>query len=617
MSKLGEILILKNLVSKSQIDSALEIQKKRKALGNIVLLGDILLEKGAIEKQDLYSAVRELAPDILSGREAVTAYVMRCIAFSLGDGYLQSISFQKTNEMHLFEIFDKLGYMTFKSQKIYITGLMKPFIEDLEVGVLEKFTRLHENGNPIYFYDGKKVHIDFIPKLNLGLRQIILSKDEYNIILNSSVKEVLEHDSKGTFNGELPYSVHSIVADACAQNCSDIHIIPKTTDYYIFFRIDGEFVLQPKYTLDAERGRSLVFAFKKLGSGGSFRADDTREVKDARVTLGETCGGVDARIVLNPDGQRMGDEELVARIFKTKKLERIPLEEQGYFKEDVKVIERAFRRSNGLFLLSGVTGSGKTTLAMQLLMGDTQRKWETIEDPIEYIIPNKNICQHQINTPKDGATLGFNELVTGFKRADPDGLLIAEIRRNPTLLLAIIEAANAGQLVVSTVHIRSAFEIYRAMSEIFKIEYFTTSSLIIFSHNQLLLKSLCQNCRVEDTKKSNHSSLLKYRDELPYFVKDELNDYLENPFKTYLKNPAGCAECGASGFKGRTPVYEYFYPDVDFIKWLLDEEPDRYEIEKRVCSGNNRLGVNKLQIFLRKLEAGIFEADSKTIEKLM
>lgn len=619
MKKLGDVLLQKNLVSPENIEKALIIQKKRKVGGELVLLGDILLEQKFIEESVLHSIIREIAPQVSPGKEY--GYINSCIQAGIGeDDYKTAMKFHKENEdLNFLQVLDKLDYMKFKSQKRYIVGVMKPFVSDVVVGVPEKFTVRKIEGKLTYFYEEKRVMLGWYPKIGISSHQVVVSREEYEFLTKAETEGAKDHESKGTFGGELPYSVHDIVADACNRNSSDVHIIPKATGYYVYFRIDGVLELQRKYTLDIDRGRSLVFAFKNIAANssfGGFVSDDKRSVKDGRMQLDETCGGVDARIVLLPDG-RLHDEELVARIIRKTTLEQIPLNVQGYFDEDIKIIEKAFHRKSGLFLTSGETGSGKTTFNAQLLLRDTTRKIETIEDPIEYTLPNTNICQHQIYIPKEGPKVGFTELVKGFKRGDPDLILVGEIRRDPALLLSVIEAANAGQLVMSTVHIRSAFEIYRAMQEIFGIDYYTMASLILYSHNQSLVRCLCDKCRIEDKDKTNYKTLIEFKDDFPYIVKDELENFLANPFKTYLHNPSGCDHCGGKGYKGRTPIYEYFYPNVKFVKWLLEKVPTRYEIEENACSGHERNGVNKLQIYMRKLKEGVVDANINTIKELM
>ena len=619
--KLGELLVEKKLVSEDVIKKALIMQEKRKKEGNLFLLGEILLELGAIKDEELYAAIRTIIPSISQFQEY--GYISQAIKASIGSSaYLDLQKSQSNNkELHILDIIDKnIEYLRFKTQKRLIVSLMKPYVPQAIVGVPEKLTVKIVAGKQVFYYEEKQVHVDWHPKIIIPGTQVILSKQEYIFLTAKPDTDTKDgHESKETFKGEIPYSVHDIVSDACYQGASDLHIIPKQTDYYVYFRIQGQLSFQSKYTLDLERGRNLIFAFKNIGASstfGQYLADDKRQIKDARMELTETCGGVDLRIVVIPTGN-MRDEELVGRIIRKAGLEKKSLEEQGYFAEDAVIIEKAFWRQGGLFLTSGKTNSGKTTLNAQLLMTDNERKWETTEDPIEYAIPNKNVCQHQTFMPKDGPQVGFAELVKGYKRGDPDGVMVGEIRQDEALIRSTIEASHAGQLVMGTVHIGSAFEIYDAMAEVFNIPYFTSARLILYSHNQSLVKCLCNKCRVIDRDKVNYNALNNIKAELPYIIKDELEIFLENSFQTYTANPSGCSECDGTGYKGRTPIYEYVYPNVKFVKWLLDEHPDRYAIESRACSGNQKIGVNKLQIFMRKLKAGTIDAGHHTLRELM
>lgn len=620
--KIGDLLLRGRLATQSQIDMALEIQAKRKSSGDLYLLGEILVENKVVDEAILFEAIRRFPMRPSPGQEY--GYISMEIKRSIGAKDMLSISQIQNNnrEQHLLDIMAKsLDYMSYKTQKRIIVNLMKPWIKNIVVGYPEKITTKKDgiSGELHYYYEGKKIKLDFFPKLNVDETQVIVSKYEFDMLTKNMTENGRDHESKGTFGGDMPYSVHDLASDACKQGASDIHIVPKQTDYFIFFRIKGVLVSQKKYTLDIDRGRNLIYAFKNLAANvtfGGFLADDKREIKDGRIELVETCGGIDLRVVLLPTGG-LHDEELAGRIIRKTSLEKKPLTELGYFTEDARIIEKAFRRRGGLFLVSGKTNSGKTTLNAQLLVSDTVRKWETIEDPIEYVIPNSNICQHQTYMPKEGPQVGFSELVKGFKRADPDGIMIGEIRNDKSLVRSVVEAAHAGQLVVSTAHISSCFEIWKAFHEVFDVEYYTSASIILYSHNQTLVPHLCDKCRIEDRDKKNVNSLNNIKDELPYIVKDALDDFLANPSKTYVHNPSGCEHCGGSGYKGQTPIYEYIYPDVHFVKWLMDTEPDRYAIESKACTGNKAVGVNKLSIFIRKLKLGIVDANPETLKEIL
>lgn len=619
--KLGDALIRRGIVSKEIIEKALTIQNKRKKEGELFLLGEILLEINAIESSVLYQFIKTMPPMVSEGQEF--GYIMRAIRASIGVEESKNINTIQANNktQHMFEIISKnVECLPYKVQKRFIVSLMKPFVPNAVVGLPEKISSMKDGAGKFHYsYEGKPVHLGFFPQLGISLLQVIVSKQEYDILTKQPDESSDEHESKGTFGGELPFSVHDIVSDACSLGASDLHIIPKQTDYHVYFRIQGTLVPQSKYMLDLERGRNLIYAFKNIAATytfGAFLADDKREIKDGRIELAETGGGVDLRVVLLPTGS-MADEELVARIIRKTKLEKKPLTDIGYFEEDAVAMEKGFRRRGGLFLVSGKTNSGKTTLCNQLLVRDTDRKWETIEDPIEYTQPNPNICQHQTYAPKEGPQLGFADLVKGFKRGDPDGIFVGEIRNDPVLVNAVVEAAHAGQLVMSTVHIGSCFEIYRAFGEVFGVDFYTAALMILYSHNQTLVKCLCDNCRVVDKDKENYTALNNIKDELPYIVKDDLEDFLNNQPKTFVHNPKGCEQCGGTGYKGQTPIYEYIYPDVKFMKWLLEKEPDRYSIEERACSSTNTVGVNKLKIFIKKLTAGIIDASPQTIQEIM
>lgn len=616
--RIGDILVSKALITEENLAEALKIQKAKIGLGDIQLLGSILVDQNFILKSFIDQIILEnIEPPTGKEYSFIASKIKELIGEEAFNSAKRSVG-KERGDSHIFLMLDRLGTAKLRSQKKFIYDLMRPFIPELILGVQDKISCSKSDNNQTYIFEGQIVDVVWCPKINSSLPQVLVSRLEWDELTNIELSDN-PHDKKGGVK-ELPFSVEEIITDAINKNASDIHILYKEGGYPIHFRIDGDLVHQKKYSdymLNLEKGQELVYAFKNLASTytGSFYPDDIFEVKDGRIVFSEISGGVDVRIVLLPDGRR-AEEELVARLFLKKAMKKIPLSEQGYYDDDAMVIEKAFQRRNGFFIISGITGAGKTQLAGQLLLGDNERKIETIENPIEYQLPNINICQHQINIPKEGTPLDYAELVTGFKRGDPDLIYISEIRRDAGLFLSAVEAAYSGQLVMSTIHINSAFDIFKALKEVFGVDYFTTSSLILYSHNQFLVKKLCE-CKIVDTTMKNKNTLEKIKEELPYSVTDLLDQFIKNPTPTFIKNPTGCHKCGGSGYIGRTPIYEYFYPTVKFVRWLIDNEPDRYAIEHEACSGTSPIGVNKLQTFVRKLKDGVIDASPQTIKSLM
>lgn len=616
--RIGDILVLRGVLKEEDLQGALKIQKTKMGLGDIQLLGSILVEQGLVSQIVIDEIVQaNIEPPEGKEYSFITSKIKELVGEEAFNSAKRSVG-KERGDNHIFLMLDRLGTAKLRSQKKFIYDLMRPFVPTLILGIQDKISTSVSENKRSYIYDGQLVDVVWYPKINSSLPQVLVSRLEWDELTNVDLNE--KHHDRKSGAKELPFSVEEIINDALVKNASDIHIVFKETGYPIFFRIDGDLVHQKKYTdymLSLEKGQDLIHAFKNLASTytGSFYADDILEVKDGRIVFSEINGGVDARIVLLPDGKRE-EEELVARLFSRKAMKKIPLPEQGYYPDDAKIIEKAFQRRNGFLIISGITGAGKTQLAGQLLLGDNERKIETIENPIEYLLPNLNICQHQINIPKEGAPLDYAELVTGFKRGDPDVIYISEIRRDAGLFLSAVEAAYSGQLVVSTIHINSAFDIFKALKEVFAVDYFTTSSLILYSHNQFLVKKLC-DCKIEDNSMQNKNTLEKIKEELPYSVTDMLDEFIKNPTTTYIKNPSGCHKCSGTGYVGRTPIYEYFYPTVKFVRWLIDTEPDRYKIEHEACSGVTPIGVNKLQTFVRKLKDGVIDASPQTLKSLM
>jgi type IV pilus assembly protein PilB len=317
--------------------------------------------------------------------------------------------------------------------------------------------------------------------------------------------------------------VHSIVAQAIQQGASDIHVNPEEGDTKVLFRIDG--VLAPAATIKRKMAAGVVSRIKILAD---MDISERRVPQDGRFALTVEGRRVDIRVVTLP---LVHGEGAVMRVL-DKSVVVDGLESLGMQTTELKRFSEAIQRPNGAVLVTGPTGSGKSTTLYAALhvVNDGERSILTIEDPVEQRIPG--IKQMQI-APKAGVT--FDVGLRSMLRADPDVIMVGEIRDRETAHIAV-EAALTGHLVLSTLHTRDAPSALGRLIDM-GIEPFLVSSAVDCIVAQRLVRALCQHC--------------KKPQQVPESVLAEYGLSGAEPFEA-----VGCSRCSGSGYRGRVGIYE-------------------------------------------------------------
>ncbi len=317
--------------------------------------------------------------------------------------------------------------------------------------------------------------------------------------------------------------VHSIVAQATQQGASDIHINPEEGDTRVMYRVDG--VLTPAATVRRKMSASVVSRIKIMAD---LDISERRVPQDGRFGLTVDGRRVDIRVVTLP---LVHGEGVVMRILDSTASVG-EMDALGMQDEEKERFERAISRPNGAVLVTGPTGSGKSTTLYAALhaVNDGERSILTIEDPVEQRIAG--IKQMQIAS-KAGVT--FDVGLRSMLRADPDVIMVGEIRDSQTAHIAI-EAALTGHLVLSTLHTRDAPSALSRLTDM-GIEPFLVSSAVDCIVAQRLVRKLCESCK--RPQKVSGAVLAEHG--------------LEGaePFE-----PDGCPRCGGSGYRGRVGIYE-------------------------------------------------------------
>lgn len=354
-------------------------------------------------------------------------------------------------------------------------------------------------------------------------------------------------------------ALDTILEYAVAQKASDIHIEGMEEQMIIRFRIDG--VLHDVISLPKQVFPALVARIKILSS---LRIDEHRVPQDGRFKFAETGFKFAVRVSIIPG---MFGENVVMRLLLESE-KPLTLPELGLGGRDLKVVENAIKKTQGMVLVTGPTGCGKTTTIYSLLhiLNQPQVKICTVEDPIEYAVPRVNQIQVNLETG-----LTFASGLRALMRHDPNIIMVGEIRDKETAGIAV-HAALTGHLVLSTLHTNDAPTALPRLLDL-GTEPFLASSTINVVIAQRLVRKICPECKVRVTPSP---------EELEVIAK-MVGKSPEELQKQQFFAGRGCPACQNSGYRGRIGIYETLEATVKIQELILRRAGDE-EIKKVAMS---------------------------------
>lgn len=337
------------------------------------------------------------------------------------------------------------------------------------------------------------------------------------------------------------------------QRASDIHLEPRRQGGRVRFRIDG--VLHTVYDMPAPILTAVVSRIKILGR---LNVAERRKPQDGRLKT-RTPKGIETELRLSTLPTAFG-EKLVMRIFDPEVLVRT-FEQLGLTGDDLAKWKQMAAHPNGIILVTGPTGSGKTTTLYSTLkqLATDEVNVCTIEDPIEMIEPSFNQMQVQ-----QGIELGFAEGVRALMRQDPDIIMIGEVRDQDTADMAI-QAALTGHLVLSTLHTNDAPSSLTRLHDL-GVQPFLTAATILGVMAQRLIRTLCEHCKEITTIDPESWSQL-------------VNPWTSSP-PAQIYKAVGCEQCRGTGYKGRMGLYEILVLSAE-MKRLVGDGANLNQIKKQ------------------------------------
>lgn len=356
--------------------------------------------------------------------------------------------------------------------------------------------------------------------------------------------------------------INALLSEAIRLNASDIHIETFEKRLVVRFRVDGELkeIITPKRQL----APLLVSRIKVMAK---LDIAEKRVPQDGRISLRLAGREVDVRVSTLPSSF---GERVVMRLL-DKQAGRLNMTYLGLSDNDYSELKRLIHRPHGIILVTGPTGSGKTTTLYSALtdLNDQSRNILTAEDPIEFQLDG--IGQTQVNNKVD---MTFAKSLRAMLRQDPDVVMVGEIRDLETAEIAV-QASLTGHLVLSTLHTNTAIGAVTRLQDM-GVEPFLLSSSLIGVVAQRLVRTLCTHCHGWQAADNEQTKLFTEIGIAANATNTVTEKLVENAIN--LPKPIGCDKCNNSGFRGRTAIYEVV-PIDDTLRRMIHSNTAEYELE--------------------------------------
>ncbi len=507
MARLGDILVRRGWITEGQVKSALAAQGSERGL-----LGTILIRRGLITTDQLGEALSEQygVPFMEVVPESINPQVVRllpedlartCQAVPVGiSGRTLRLAMVAPDDMHTI------------CEAELITGYQVEPLVSLQSGIETALDR---------GFDERVVARQTI----VDMKMVDLESAEEMIEEEIDSDVALEEDQ-----APVVRLVRAILMGAINAGTSDIHLEPHDPEMRVRYRVDGQ--LQAIMTIPRHIEESVVARIKVMAD---MDTTESRRPQDGKLSVQEAGSRVNFRVSTIPT---VGGEKVVMRLLdEGNKI--FSLEQLGLCERDLNKIQSLIDKPHGMIVVTGPTGSGKSTTMYAVLskLNAVTRNIVTVEDPVEYRLPGIN----QVASDNEHG-LGFANALKYIMRQDPDVIMLGEIRDHETATTAV-QASLTGHLLISTLHTNDAVGAVARLSDL-GIDCFKTGGALLGSIAQRLLRSICPHCK-EPVAANQH------------FL-DALHFNLEIPADTIFYAGRGCKKCLGTGYLGRIPIYEVF-----------------------------------------------------------
>ncbi|KPK99652.1 MAG: type II secretion system protein GspE [candidate division Zixibacteria bacterium SM23_73_3] len=517
--ELGEILVKTGKITEEQLAQALDLQKKSNEK-----LGDVLVQTGALSSEEELS--------VFIGRQ-LNIGALRLSDIELNPEMVKMIPRDIARKFNVIAI-SKLGKTLIVAisdpNNIYVLDAIK-FITGCAVQPVISPEKAIQKAIDAHYQDTS------------GIEQILKGlKDEDLEVIEQSEEVPTEQDLRSQVQDKpLVKLVDSIIGDAIRRGCSDIHIETYEKRIRVRYRLDGN--LQEMSPIPFKYRAAIVSRVKIMAD---LDISERRLPQDGRIKVKFGDRAVDLRVSVLPT---IFGEKVVMRILDPQSV-NVDLTKLGFSKQSLKVFDKAIHLPYGMILVTGPTGSGKTTTLYSALKQINTKDINllTAEDPVEFNFYGIN----QVAV-KSEIGLTFAASLRSFLRQDPDVIMVGEIRDAETAEIAV-RAALTGHLVFSTLHTNDAPSTIDRLVDM-DIPNYLVASCVRLVMAQRMVRKICPNCKSQVQIPAETLQMLGLTD-------DEVKD-----LKVY--EGKGCAECNNTGYSGRTGIFEVMPVSPDIARMIL------------------------------------------------
>jgi len=525
IKKLGELLLDFNFITKEQLNKAIKEQKNSEKR-----LGEILVELGFLNESDLIQVLEfQLGiPHANLSKYVINPHLAQYIPENIARRY------------NVIPLEKKKGKL--KVAMVDPTNIVA--LDDIEMTSSIKVEPLIATRNEV----------------KMALNQIYSVKDSDAADVFASLNEYKMDNEEPELNqlkemvedAPIVRLANIIISQAIQLKASDIHIEPQEDKVRVRYRVDG--VLREDLTAPKHVQAALISRLKIIAE---MDITERRVPQDGRIEMNVGGIGVDMRVSTLPT---VNGEKVVIRIL-NKEDRLLNLQELGFSETNLQRFNKLIEKPHGIILVTGPTGSGKSTTLFAALnkLNSVDKNIITVEDPVEYQLDGINQVHAR---PKAGLT--FASALRSILRQDPDIVMVGEIRDEETASIAI-RAALTGHLVLSTLHTNDAVSSITRLVDMGVPPYLVASS-VIGVMAQRLVRRLCNSCMEE------------------YQPGPEERDFFGEDVET-LYRPAGCQRCSSSGYRGRLAIHEILVMDSKIRELLVRGEEEQIIKKQAVDAG--------------------------------
>ncbi|GAA0511070.1 ATPase, T2SS/T4P/T4SS family [Deinococcus depolymerans] len=537
--RLGEQMVQQGTLSRAQLREALQVQARE---GRVKPLGEVIVELGFAGAEEIDNALQKqnsgggrLEDTLVQSGKLSPEMLARSLAAQLGYEFLDPVQNPPDSKVALLipeSTARRYGVVPVRLQGEALVIAMKDprnvfALDDLKLitgrEVIPAVMAEKDIVRLIERYFGSKDMAD----LNQRLVQESKQRDK-------DTKRQEDTDvSAGLDDNAVVRVVDNIIREAALQEASDIHIEPTETALKVRYRVDG--ILREQNELPKGSSQSILARIKIMGH---LDISERRVPQDGRIRFKKGSIDLDLRLSTLPT---VYGEKAVMRLLQ--KASNIPeVEQLGFSEHNYQRYLDTIHKPNGIFLVTGPTGSGKSFTSFSTLkrIAVPEKNTTTIEDPVEYEIPG--IIQSQVNNT---AGMTFARALRAFLRQDPDIIFVGEIRDTETAKIAV-EAALTGHLVLATLHTNDAPGAIVRLEEM-GVEHFNIGAAVVGVVAQRLVRKVCPDCKAPTNADPD--------------VLRRLGITERDLRGAQLMRGAGCNRCGGTGYKGRMGIHELMVID--------------------------------------------------------